>query len=108
MNYTSKNPKPIRTEFVRDGMTHRQIKRTGNVAMFEIGRNGGVEVVLIRVAKPQKLPDGEMAPWRESYPSTGEFGTRGWYYVRDQRHTAERKFDERVAAERNSTPKQES
>lgn len=97
--YTESNPRPLAKEFNREGMIHRQIKREGNVAMFSVGSGGGVEVALIRTAKPQKLPNGEWAPWRESYPSTGEFGSRGWYYMKDQRETAERKFAELVAKE---------
>lgn len=94
--FSERHPRPISTEFSREGMIHRQIKRTGRVAMFEVGRGGGTEVVMIRTAKPQKLPNGEMAPWRESYPSTGEFGSRGWYYMKSQREVAERKFTELV------------
>lgn len=100
--FTEKSPRPLATTFMRDGMSHRQIKRVGHVAMFEIGKGGGVEVVIVRKAKPQKLPGGVWAPWRESYPSTGEFGSRGWYYMRDERERAERKFAELVKKESES------
>lgn len=99
-NWSERNPRPLVTEFMRDGMKHVFIKRDGNVAMFGIGSRGGVEVVLIRKAKPQKLPTGDWAPWRESYPSTGEFGHRGWYYSPEQRERAERKYVELVNAEK--------
>lgn len=89
--YTQQNPKPLRTEFIREGMTHRQIKREGNIAIFQIGLvEPGFEVIVIRVAKPQKLPGGEMAGWREVYPSTSEFGVKGWYFA--PRLAAETKF----------------
>lgn len=101
IKYTERKPKPLRTEFYRDGMLHQQTRRVGNVAEFSI-TGGGCEVVMIRIAKPQKLPNGEMAPWRESYPSTGEFGTRGWYFMREQRAEAEAKFDSLVRAEKEA------
>lgn len=101
IKYTERKPKPLRTEFSRDGMLHRQVRRVGNIAEFSI-TGGGCEVVMIRIAKPQKLPNGEMAPWREAYPSTGEFGTRGWYFMREQRVEAEAKFDSLVRAEKEA------
>ena len=101
INYTERKPKPLCTEFYRDGMLHRQTRRVGNVAEFSIS-GGGCEVVRIRIAKPQKLPNGVMAPWRESYPSTGEFGTRGWYFMREQKEAAETKFAALVQVEKEA------
>lgn len=102
-NYTEKKPKPLTVSFMRDGMLHRQIKRIGNVAIFEVGMSGlGYEVIKIRIAKPQKLPGGLIAPWREAYPSTGEFGTRGWCFMREQRAEAEAKFDLLVQQEKEA------
>lgn len=101
IKYTERKHKPLRVSFFRDGMIHLQKKRVGNVALFELGTSTiGCEVVMIRIAKPQKLPNGEMAPWREAYPSTGEFGTRGWYYMKEQLAEAEAKFDHLVQEER--------
>ena len=96
--FTALNPRPLVTEFSRIGVIHRQIRREKNVTMFSVGAKGGVEIAVIKVAKPQKLPNGEMAPFRETYPSDSEFGSRGWYYSADQREVAERKFAELVAS----------
>lgn len=89
--YTESNPRPLATQFSRDGMRHTLVKRTGNATMFSVGLCG-YEVAVIRTAKPQKLPTGDIAPWRESYPSNEEFGRRGWYYTRHDIATAEAKF----------------
>lgn len=89
--YTESNPRPLVTKFNRDGMTHTQVKRIGNVVMFSVGICGH-EVAVIRTAKPQKLPTGDFAPWRESYPSNEEFGRRGWYYLNNDTASAEAKF----------------
>jgi hypothetical protein len=72
-------------------MLHKQIKRVGNVAMFEV-RGAGVEIALIRIAKPAEMPGGAMVPWREIYPSTEEFGSKGWYFPDSDRDEAERRF----------------
>jgi hypothetical protein len=83
MNYTEESPKPLATEFVRDGMTHTQISRIGNVAMFRVGKTphaAGIEVAIIRVKKPSRFQGREIAGWREVYPQTSEFGVYGWYY----------------------------
>jgi hypothetical protein len=101
IEYTEHKPRPLHTEFYRDGMLHKQVRRTGNVAEFSIS-GGGCEIIRIRVAKPQKLPNGAIAPWRESYPSTGEFGTRGWYFMREQRDKADNKFDSLVKSEQDA------
>ena len=93
LEYTQAEPKPLHTEFTRDGMRHVQIRREGNVAMFRLD-TGGVEVVRVRVAKPQKLPNGTFAPWRETYPSNEEFGRHGWYFMPQQRVDADAKFEQ--------------
>ena len=63
IEYTEHKPRPLHTEFYRDGMLHKQVRRTGNVAEFSIS-GGGCEIIRIRVAKPQKTTkrgDGSVA-----------------------------------------------
>lgn len=96
--YTEASPKKYPTEFTREGMKHQEVKRIGRVALYSVAEVG-FEVVVIKIAKPQKLPNGETAPWRETYPGNEEFGRRGWYFMKSEKDGAQAKFEELVHEE---------
>lgn len=54
---------------------------------------GGFEVIRIRLGKPGVLPNGNPLPWRETYPTTEEFGRHGWYFMPTDRDQAEAKYE---------------
>lgn len=103
--YSQTNPKPLRTEFARDGLSYKQLKRTPRLqpeptlvttelgaAMYSVS-GGGFEVIRIRLGKPGVLPNGNPLPWRETYPTTEEFGRHGWYFMPTDRGQAEAKYE---------------
>jgi hypothetical protein len=55
------------------------VKRTGNIAIYQSGDI--IEVIRIRIAKPATLPSGTILPWRETYPSSEQFGSHGFVYT---------------------------
>ncbi len=78
--YSEDGPRPIKTEFGYQGRRLRQLKREGDVAIYEVLGGGGkmllgYEVVRIRVAPPNTFPDGSSVPWREIYPSSSRDST---------------------------------
>jgi hypothetical protein len=82
--------RPVATEFLRDGFRHVQVRRHGRAALYEKSKqypHGGptitsYEVVILRAQRPHPQ-DRTAAGWDrvESYPSSEEWGSRGWTYV---------------------------
>ena len=91
--------------FSTDPLTYKQIKRNGNLALYERSREGKVydyEMIVITVVPKgtvQKFPNGVtkvIEDDTEHYPSTGAFGKKAWA-LGFNRDTAEKYFDERLA-----------
>ena len=63
-----------------DGFDLRQVERIGRVAIYEKtkGTYKGWEIILIRKRPDRQLPGGKHIPAREQYPSSAEWGIRGW------------------------------
>ena len=64
----------------RDGFDLRQVERVGCVALYEKtkGNYTGWEIILIRKRPGRHLPRGKYLPAREQYPSSADWGIRGW------------------------------
>lgn len=80
--------------FNRDGFTFRQLRRIGNVAIYEQTKKGqspAYEVVILRM-REARIAFGMELPECEHYPSSEEWGTYGWTYR--SLSEAERKFKE--------------
>ena len=76
--------KLIAAEFNKGGFTHKVIDRRGRVLLVE-RRHRDVahphwEVVRIRVS-PEKVVFGVPRPECEVYPSSEDWGKRGWTYL---------------------------
>ena len=63
-----------------DGFDLRQVERIGRVAIYEKtkGTYKGWEIILIRKRPGRQLPGGKHIPAREQYPSSADWGIRGW------------------------------
>ena len=64
-----------------DGFDLRQVQRIGQVALYEKTKDNytaGWEIILIRKRPGRHLPGGKFLPAREQYPSSAEWGIRGW------------------------------
>jgi len=71
---------PLPTEFKSKGFLHRQVMRSGNIAIFERWKPSQThhfEVILIRVQKPSHR-FGKDYPAKERYPSAAEWGVFAW------------------------------
>ena len=81
-----RHPDPLEKKFERYGFSYRQIHRTPSAAMYEvrIGEDGALayEVVKPVIAKQRNM-DGSWIPCPpyECYPSSEQWGSRGWTYV---------------------------
>lgn len=77
--------KPIETEFRKNGFHHKQLKRVGNVAIYERWADGHskrhYEVVMIQFNGARSFPNGTTYPASEGYPSSEQWGTYGWTYA---------------------------
>jgi len=82
----------MKTDFIKGGFHHIQIKREGGVAMFARTKNGRTHFEVVR---PISAPAYELAgikfPAGEHYPSSETWGQRGWTYV--DREDADTKFN---------------
>ena len=87
-------PVPIPNEWTREGWQYRVIKRQGLAVIAEKARQGSdrisYEVALLRIEKPVEFPPGVFRPLRESYPTSNDWGSRGWTCM--TREQAERRF----------------
>ena len=79
-----------------DGFDLRQVKRVGHVAIYEKtkGTYKGWEIILIRKRPGRQLPGGKHIPAREQYPSSADWGIRGWTAM--SLVSAKRQFDKLV------------
>lgn len=90
----------LKSEFVKGGYLHKQVKRTGSVALFERKRVDGAdggrehwEVVRIREGR-EWVVAGNVVPAAELYPGSEQWGTLGFTYSNDNRAGAEHRFAE--------------
>jgi hypothetical protein len=94
--------KTLPLEFRHDGRTLRQIKRTSTAAIYQLFGAGeisyGYEVIKIKGQRESKK-FGRAFPFRELYPASSWFGTRGWSFGRNHLRLAMEKFDRLVQAE---------
>lgn len=75
--------KPVKEKFMKDGFTHTLLKRKGDVAIYEQRKTKNTiryEVIIINRHNGYNLGDTYIEP-SETYPSTSEWGIRGWTYV---------------------------
>lgn len=90
-------------EFTKTGFSYKQLRREGNVALYEQrGLSGGIgyEVILISSHKGYSVGEGgSYIEPAETYPSSSLWGQKGWTYLRTQLDLANRKFDGLVIAE---------
>jgi hypothetical protein len=70
------------TTFKFDGFDFVQLKRTGDVALFEkTNPRHSVkhyEVVIVQKHKEHIWPNGDTSPERESMPNAKQWGKQGW------------------------------
>lgn len=89
------------TQFTKSGWTFQQVKREGNVAIFQRSKGGKqahFEVVRVQHHEAFKFPGRDVeTPAGEHYPSSEQWGTHGWTH--NMIEDAERKFSELVAKE---------
>jgi hypothetical protein len=97
--------KPISIEFTHYGRTLRQLKRTANVAIYElIGAQGllyGYEIIRIREQKQREV-FGKIREEHEVYPCDSDFGRMGWSYGRNHQKEAFERFNRIVTLEHQS------
>lgn len=67
----------VPTDFHKHGWHYRQLKRVGNVAIYEQGGGAAYEVVRIRVA-PERTFKGRTFPAGEYLPCDSEWGRYGF------------------------------
>lgn len=88
---------PLPTQWTRNGLVSRVIKRTGDVVMVQLGKADCYEVAIVQRHNGYDLPDGRRAEPKEYMPSNEQFGTCGWYYP--DRDMANAKYRDLVAAQ---------
>ena len=97
MNIPKIEYKPVETQFEGNGHVYRQMKRDKNIAMYSVTSLTtknllGFEVVIIRKRGQKRFPNGIVYEPMEYYPETSQFGKYGWYYMKIQKETADRKY----------------
>lgn len=95
--------RPLETEFIQSGYTMRQLKRDGDVALFEQAKGGHViayEIVIVQIRPERTFPDGRVTPCREGYPGNEEWGTNGWTILDEDE--AKRRFKALVEERRQA------
>jgi hypothetical protein len=84
----------LATEISMQGRTYKQIKRYGQVALYELSVKGelrGFEVIVIQIhAAGERF--GKWYPTREGYASNESWGTSGFSYLASDKDGAERRF----------------
>ena len=78
------------------------IKRKGRIAWYEARYVNGEDLQGYIVAKIKNraestLPNGTVIPAFEQFPPASEFGTYGWFYMKNSRQRSGRHFDVLVA-----------
>jgi hypothetical protein len=88
----------LATEISAQGRTYKQIKRRGQVALYELSVKGelrGFEVIVIQIhAAGERF--GKWYPTREGFPSSESWGTSGFSYLASNKDGAERRFAELI------------
>jgi hypothetical protein len=86
---------PLQFPFVRDGFKHDLIDRVGLVCLCKRSKpeHWHYEVVKLRV-RPAEERFGKYYPNRESYPSSEEWGTHGFSYLKDELNRAKERCEE--------------
>lgn len=82
-------------EFTRNGWNHVQIMRAGHACVYRRWRDGGkphLEVILVTRTKETEFPPGVIRPAGERYPSSEDWGSKGWTYNHES--DAMKKFEE--------------
>jgi len=101
-------PKEIR----KNGKTYKQVKRVGNVALYDtytlLGDKGkkkqqrtSCEVFVVRIQRETIAPNGVVIPEKEKYPSNEDFGHYAWSFPARSK-IAEEKFTELLTAQKES------
>lgn len=85
------NHKPLQEKFVKNGFTHKLLKREGDKAIFERKKSKFVhyEVILVSRHDGYTLGDSYIEP-AETYPSSSQWGDKGWTF--NSLEKAEAKF----------------
>jgi hypothetical protein len=97
-NGADSEPIELATEISAQGRTYKQVKRCGQVVLYELSVKGelrGFEVIVIQIhAAGERF--GKWYPTRESMPSSESWGTSGFSYLACDRDGAERRFAELI------------
>lgn len=74
--------KPIDKTFRKSGLEYKQVFRDGPWCIYRQTKPGTqierFEVVKLKVEKAHTFPNGKTSPKREAFPSSEEWGVRGW------------------------------
>ncbi len=85
--------------FSTDPLTYKQLKRTGNFALYERSRDGKVkdyEVIIIRIdPKGKQVFSKVVEEDTEMYPSSGQWGKKAWSF--SNLGGAKQRFDDLVS-----------
>jgi len=101
-------PKEVR----KNGKTYKQVKRVGNVALYDtytlLGEKGkkmlhrtSREVFIVRIQRETIAPNGVVIPEKEKYPSNEDFGRHAWSFPA-RSSSAEEKFNELISAQKEA------
>jgi hypothetical protein len=85
--------------------TYRQVKRSGNFAIYDQGRGSAFEVVHISIM-PEQTILGTTYPAREVLPSDSQWGKNGWTFP--DLETAEAKMAVLVLADQQNPENRET
>ncbi len=100
---------PLETEFYAHGFVHKLLRRAGFAAIYARFRRSDpekvihYEVVLITPGKPYDIA-GKAFPAKEQYPSSQQWGARGWTYRSEEQALA--RFNSLVAIEARTPVRQ--
>ena len=100
--------KRLTTQFLRSGWWYKQLKREGNLGIYEQydpkdrEKVTGYVVAKIRTQGRKVLPSGKILPPQEVFPPPSKFGTDGFFYMPKSAKSsglekAEKKFGELLA-----------
>ena len=79
-NNTATSDGKLPGQLRHEGSDLRLVKRVGRVALYEKtkGEYTCWEIILVRKRSGRLLPNGKFLPARECYPSSADWGMRGW------------------------------
>lgn len=81
------NMKKLKTEFTKLGFKFNQLKRNGDVCLFErVDKNGIItyEVIRVIIRKPTEIM-GRKVDGGEGYPGNERWGSHGWTFTSIER-----------------------